>query len=231
MSTGRLLLINPNSSVATTEMMVAIAQETAGERFTVVGATATRAPLLIADPDALTKAAIEVVEIAVTNQSSYDGVIVAAFGDPGLCTVRASIVVPAVGIAEAAMIEAAEGGRRFGIATTTAALVTQISARADDLGLSQQYTGIRVTQGDLASLMADPVLLRSALKRVVEECIARDGAEAVIIGGGPLSQAAMALQSEFSVPIIAPIAAATRRVIRVIGSHLLRATGRPKTDL
>jgi Asp/Glu/hydantoin racemase len=198
-------------------MMVAIAQGVAGDGFAVVGATATRAPPMIVDPDALLAAAAEVVEIALANQDAYDGMIVAAFGDPGLAGIRAASAVPVVGIAEAAMLQAAEGGRRFGVATTTADLVTQINARADALGLTDLYTGIRVTQGDLSYLMADPERLRVALGQVVEVCIARDGAEAVIIGGGPLGQAAMALQSTFVRPIIAPIAAAVRRIVGVIG--------------
>ncbi len=215
-ATRRILLINPNSSVATTEMMVAIAQGTAGDGFEVAGATATRAPPMIVDPDALLAAAAEIVEIAVANQAGYDGMIVSAFGDPGLAALRTVSAVPAVGIAEAAMLEAAEGGRRFGVATTTAALVTQISARVDDLGLGAQYTGIRVTQGNLPSLMADPERLKTALAEAVEICITRDGAEAVIIGGGPLGQAAMALQTAFAIPIIAPIPAAIRRIIGMI---------------
>ena len=217
MPTRRLLLINPNSSVATTAMMVAIAQGVAGDGFAVVGATATRAPRMIVDPAALAAAAAEVVEIALANQGGYDGMIVSAFGDPGLAGIRANSAVPVVGIAEAAMLEAAEGGRRFGVATTTAALVTQISARADELGLAAQYTGIRVTQGDLSYIMADAERLRIALGQVVENCIHRDGAEAVIIGGGPLGQAAKALQSAFVTPIIAPIPAAVRRIAGMIG--------------
>jgi Asp/Glu/hydantoin racemase len=40
----RILLINPNSSTTTTDMMVAIARDTAGDRAIITGATATRAP-------------------------------------------------------------------------------------------------------------------------------------------------------------------------------------------
>lgn len=213
-----LLLINPNSSTATTRMMVAIAQTVAGDGLNVTGATATRAPPMIVLPAALAAAAAEVVEIALANQAGCDGMIVAAFGDPGLAGIRANTTTPAIGIAEAAMLEAANGGRRFGVATTTAALTAQIAARVHDLGLTAQYSGIRVTDGDPGLLTADPERLHAALAQAVQTSISRDGAEIVIIGGGPLAQAATVLQPMFSIPIVAPIPAAVRRLIRMIGS-------------
>ena len=213
----RILLINPNSTVATTHMMVAIARGVARDGWQVTGATATRAPPMIVDPGALRASATEVVEIGLANQGGYDGMIVAAFGDPGLTELRARIALPVAGIAEAAMLEAAFGGRRFGVATTTPGLATQIDARADDLGLAGQYTGIRITEGDPNELVRNPGMLRMALAEAARACINRDRAEAVIIGGGPLGQAALELQPMFPLPIIVPVQAATRHLAALLG--------------
>jgi len=51
----------------------------------------------------------------------------------------------------------------------------------------------------------------------VRACLA-DGAQAVIIGGGPLGQAAVRLAQRFDVPIIAPISAAMRRLSACIAA-------------
>jgi Asp/Glu/hydantoin racemase len=213
----RVLLINPNSSTATTDMMVRIAQQAAGADFDIAGATATRAPGMIVDPRALEASAQEVVEIALSRQGGYDGLIVAAFGDPGLVEIRAQSTLPAVGIGESAMLEAAENGRAFGIATTTPDLAVPIGALAHALGLSGQYTGIRLTEGDPAEIVRNPDALRAALAEAARHCIDDDGAQAVIIGGGPLGQAALALQPAFAIPIIAPIAASVRRLAMTKG--------------
>jgi allantoin racemase len=212
----RILLINPNSLEATTAMMVAIAKSAAAGGFDIVGATATRAPQMIVTPEALDAAGPEVEEIARTHQDSDDGIIVAAFGDPGLAGIRAAMKLPAVGIGESSMLEAAEGGRRFGVATTTPLLAAKIDALPGALGLRSRYTGTRFAEGDPEDLMRDPSQLRAALADAVEACIAQDGAEAVIIGGGPLGEAARELQPMFSVPVIAPIPSAVRRIIRLI---------------
>jgi allantoin racemase len=212
----RILLINPNSNEATTAMMVAIAKSAAGDGFNIVGATATRAPTMIVSAEALAAAAAEVEEIARACQSSCDGLIVSAFGDPGLAGIRTALSLPAVGIGESSMLEAAANGRRFGVATTTPLLKAKIDALPEALGLRSRYTGTRFADGDPEALMRDPRRLRSALAGAVEACIAQDGAEAVIIGGGPLGEAARELQPMFTVPIIAPIPSAVARIIHLI---------------
>ncbi|MBP1095631.1 aspartate/glutamate racemase family protein [Bradyrhizobium diazoefficiens] len=215
---ARILLINPNSLEATTALMVAIARSAAVAGFDIVGATATRAPQMIVSAEALEAAAAEVEEIARTHRASPDGIIVAAFGDPGLAGIRAAMKLPAVGIGESSMLEAAAGGRRFGVATTTPLLKSKIEALPDALGLRSRYTGTRFAEGDPQELMRDPAQLRAALAGAVEACIAKDGAEAVIIGGGPLGEAARELQPMFTVPVIAPIPSAVRRIIRLVAA-------------
>lgn len=216
MAGRRVLLINPNSLEVTTAMMVAIAKSAAGDDFDIIGATATRAPTMIVSAEALDAAALEVEEIAQANQESCDGIIVSAFGDPGLAGIKASMTLPAVGIGESAMLDAGENGRRFGVATTTPLLGAKIDALPEALGLRSQYTGTRFADGDPQALMRDPARLRAALAGAVEACITQDGAEAVIIGGGPLGEAARELQPMFTVPVIAPIPSAVRRIIRLV---------------
>jgi allantoin racemase len=214
------LLINPNTSQATTAQMVAIARAAAPAGADIVGVTAPRGPPMILQADELAAAAPLVVEMALAEATNADGIIVGAFGDPGLAALRARMSIPAVGIAEAGMLEAAAGGRRFGVATTTPALVGVIAERARELGVADLYAGIRLTAGDPLALVADPPSLVDALAEAVRQSIRDDGAEVVIIGGGPLGQAAIALAPRFATPIIAPIPAAMRRLVQAI-------TGRP----
>lgn len=207
-----ILLINPNSSQATTDMMVCIAQDNAPVGYTVVGATAANGPSMIINEVELAAAAGEVEDTWRTAQVPHAGIIISAFGDPGVAQVRdASWPTPVVGICEASMLEASEGGRRFGVATVTPDLVAAIDAKAHELGLGALYVGVRLTPGEPRALTADPHALEQALSHAVQACL-DDGAEAVIIGGGPLGQAALSLARRFDVPIIAPISAAVRRL-------------------
>ncbi|WP_213781587.1 aspartate/glutamate racemase family protein [Caballeronia sp. dw_276] len=211
-----ILLLNPNTSVDTTAMMVDIARSYVPEYMVVIGVTAESGVPMITTEAELDAAAQEVVACWQRQREQPAGMIVSAFGDPGLGQLRAMTDVPIVGLCEAAMLEASEEGRRFGVATVTPDLVTPIDQRAFSLQLSDQYTGIRLTLGNPRELANDPQKLIEALAVAIEQSIAIDGAEAVIIGGGPLGQAASALTGRFSVPIIAPVPAATRQLMRLL---------------
>lgn len=205
-----ILLINPNTSQATTSMMVRIAASELPKDVQVTGVSAKLGPSMIVNEAELNAASLEVDRIWRDAGSAWDGVIVSAFGDPGVELVRRTSRGPVVGICEASMIEAAQGSRRFGVATVTPELARAIDRHALMLGLGAQYTGIRLTPGDPRALAADPEALEKALAGAVLRCIDEDGAQAVIIGGGPLGQAARGLAGRFGVPVIAPISAAVR---------------------
>lgn len=221
----RILLINPNSARATTEMMVGLAREAAPGGVVVEGATATRSPTMIVTRGALEAAGPEVVAIGVAQAGAYAGIIVSAFGDPGLTELRQRVAIPVTGICEASMLAASHEGRRFGVATVTPDLEEPIAARAAELGLARLYTGIRCTPDDPVALAGDPPRLLEGLEAAVRACIERDGAEAVIIGGGPLGQVAERLQPMFATPIIAPIPCAVVRVMTLIDQTLTRGVG------
>lgn len=209
-----ITLINPNSSGSTTAMMVEIAAKYLPADIAIEGMTATRGPSMIVNDVQLAAAAEEVVELALAASGRTSGIIVSAFGDPGLERICSETSLVAVGICEASMLAAGEGGRRFGIATVTPHLVESFAGRARSNGVGDLFTGTRLTAGDPVELAADPARLTEALAHAVRACIEEDGAEAVIIGGGPLGQAAEALQGRFSVPVIAPIRAAAQLLVK-----------------
>lgn len=222
-----ILLINPNTSQATTRMMVDIAAAVLPEGWSVHGCTAAAGPAMIVSEGELLAAETHVLDSwrgAASTGQAWAGIVVSAFGDPGMAALRAACDVPVAGICEASLIEAAQGGRRFGIATVTPQLTDLIRQRVDTLGLGAQYTGIRLTPGDPRALAADPALLEHLLADAVQACIEQDGAQAVVIGGGPLARAAARLQARFGVPIVEPIPAALRHVLRMA---VTRDAGRP----
>lgn len=205
-------------------MMTAIARRTlgapgarAGAR-TVRGVTVSRGPGMLTDPAALRAAAPEVLTAGLRAAAEGDcaALLVAAFGDPGLEELRAATGLPVAGLGEAALVEAAADGAPFGIATTTPLLADSIAERVAALGLADQYTGIRLTAGTPERLSADPVLLLDRLERAVRACVERDGARAVVIGGGPLGEAAEELRARCAIPVVAPIPAACRAIARLL---------------
>lgn len=212
----RFLLINPNSSQTTSDMMGAIARRSAAGRAGVKTVTADLSPPMITNAQQLAASDAQVVELGCAHGTDCAGIIVSAFGDPGLAELRRRVAIPVVGICEASMIEASQDGRRFGVATSTPDLAEAIEQNARDLGLGHLYTGTRCTQGDPVLLSSDPSALAQALAGSVRECIELDGAGAVIIGGGPLGEAAEQLGPMFDVPVLGPIPCAVERLIGIV---------------
>ena len=213
---SEILLINPNTSLATTAMMIGIANSVSPNGLSIRGATAAHGTTMIVNESELVASANEVVRIGRSEAAQVAGIVVGAFGDPGLDVLRRELTIPVTGLCEAAMLEAAFDQRRFGIATTTPDLVAALSAKATAAGFSDLFTGIRLTPGDPRELTRDADRLDTALEAAIRDCVELDGAQAVIIGGGPLAQAASRLAPRFDAPIIEPIPAAIRRLVDAI---------------
>ncbi|NKL77032.1 aspartate/glutamate racemase family protein [Rhizobium leguminosarum] len=209
-----IVIINPNTSQVTTAMMTDIARQSVPAGISVEGMTAAKGVSMILNGKELAASADGVVQMGSTAAAKADGIIVSAFGDPGLEQLRQMTDIPVIGICEASMLEAAFGGRRFGIATVTPDLIESFAAKAVSLRLASHFTGTRLTGGDPISLSFDPERLQPALAVAVEECLKLDGAEVVIIGGGPLGRAAAQLQQQLSAPVIAPIESAAKLLLK-----------------
>jgi allantoin racemase len=217
-SAPHVLLINPNSSEETSGMMCEIAQRTAGGRLAVSAETATRNPMMIVNGEQLAASEAQVIEIGQAEKDNVSGIIISAYGDPGVDFLRDKLDIPVIGICEASMIVAATGQRKYGVATVTPDLSVQIANRAKYLGFTHLYTGIRCTPGDPREIAGQPERLIEELGHAVKLCLL-DGAEAVVIGGGPLGEAAEQLQKMFDVPIIAPISSAVELMVKAINDN------------
>jgi Asp/Glu/hydantoin racemase len=205
-----IVLINPNSNADTTASMTEIAATATGG-VAVEGKSNEGVPPLLTTPQDLQDAIAGVVKIGVeaAEDDRVAAIIIAAFGDPGLEELRAEVDLPVFGIREEAFHEAARGGRPFGIATTTPDVVESFGRAATALGYEALYRGTRVTPGDPKELMKSPDALDAALAEAVRASVA-DGAQAVIIGGGPLTASALRIQPQLEVPLVVPVIAAAR---------------------
>jgi allantoin racemase len=192
---ARILLINPNTNAATTEAMLAIARAAAPAGVEIEGITARFGADLIEVEETLETASHAVAEILAPKELNV------------------------VGIAEAGMHAAAQGGRRFSIVTTTSGLADPIKRLVSRYGLEKQFASLRFTEGPAAALMGDPEALADALKKAASEARDLDGAEAVVIGGGPLARAARRLAVELALPIIEPVPEAIKLVTQRIATR------------
>ncbi len=220
----RLLLLNPNTDARVTEAMLAIAYETAGND--ICGLTAPRGSRLITT-DAELAVAAEVILSMVPDIMTLqpDVVIVGAFGDPSVKPLRQKLGRIVVGLAEAAMAEAAAGGRRFGVVTTTPGLEAAIVHAAQAYGHRDHFAGTWfTTRPARAGTAPNAKLLVDDLAEACERALRDAPLDALIVGGGPLAVAARVLAGRLPVPLIEPIPAAVRLALRRLTPAIMQGT-------
>lgn len=208
----RFLLVNPNTNVITTAMMLNIAREAVGDRATIQSVTVPRGVPVITDEPSLMAASAEVARLTeLLVQNAFDDVLIAAFGDPGLEAARKG-GAQITGLAEAAIGAAAAGGRRFSIVTTTPALDGPLRRRVKAYGANASFAGLRYTRSGTEG-MADAERLRDELFEACTLSVRTDGVGAIVIGGGPLAAAARDLRGRVGVELIEPIPTAMRAML------------------
>ncbi len=211
----KLLLVNPNTNARTTAAMLEIARAAAPEGVELSGMTALSGVPLIMNAEALDEAgrASEAM-LKSAKLSDFDGVIIAAFGDPALVALREWLSIPVTGIAEAGMAEAANEGRKFAVVTTTPDLVDSITTSAGRYGHAAEFLGVELTEGEAEKVTNNHDLLPRALEAACLNAITRLGAAAIVIGGGPLAVAARRIAGAIPVPLIEPVPAAVRFAVK-----------------
>ena len=218
----RIVLLNPNTSEQATAVMLEAAHRAArglpAPGVHVEGRTLSQGEALIVEPQSLAQAADRVAAEAPRLQTEgFDGLIVAGFGDPGLPRLKTVWGPLAVGLGEAGIQEAALGGERFAIVTVTPALHDSLVRAAHTHAPPSQFAGVRYTRGPADGLLHHPQALADALLLACEEAVRLDGAESIVIGGGPLAAAADELSQRLAVRVVNPVSAAVRLLCSRLG--------------
>jgi len=209
--------MNPNTTMAMTDAVVAQVRARVPAGVQVRGITATLGAAVI-DSRATFAAAADGLPALTTQMPEHrppGGVLLACFGDPGLEELRRAMAPrPVVGLAEAAVARAVASGRRFAILTAGAAWVDMLTERVADFGASDSLTGVYALPVNGRELAAEPERFRSLLREAAGAA-ERDGAQALILGGAAF--AGLGGLVETGLLVIDAIDAATDQLVRRLG--------------
>jgi allantoin racemase len=134
--------------------------------------------------------------------SDADAGIVACFSDPGLAAVRRAMPFPVVGLAEAACIAAAEGGRRFAIITLGSAMQSTLHNLVRTYGFMDQLAVIHYLSAGVLDFGAEPERYLPDLRELVERSIAENQADVLVLGGAVTAGVGELLSSVSPVPVL-----------------------------
>lgn len=212
--TLKILVVNANTSAAVTERMVAALKRRAPAGVELIGVTATFGEPYVTTRQAAVAAAhaaLEVVTAAVADTQAagaapFDAALYACFGEPGLEALRGACGFPIAGMAEASILAALQLGERFSIVVPDGEWPAMLRELMRRTHLEGRCAGIAIVPGDalgLSSRHADGSSDRTwAVARVVEETIAAQAPDVLILGGAALAGYAGEIEIVTAVPIV-----------------------------
>lgn len=210
----KILVLNANTSEAVTDRMVAALRRRAPGDVELAGITATFGqPYVTTRQSAVVAghAALEAVAAAVTKEEEagrppFDAALYACFGEPGLEALRANFAFPFAGMAEASILAALQLGERFSIVVPHGEWPAMLRELMRRTHLEGRCAGIAMVPGDALGLSTRHPDGSSdktwAVARVVEETIAAQVPDVLILGGAALAGYAAEIEVEAPVPVI-----------------------------
>lgn len=206
-----ILLLNANTNTAMTDKMLDVARVL---HPNCRGATVARGHKYISDHVTASVAAEAVVEFAATLdvKTMPDALAIACFGDPGLWTVRGTLPIPVIGMAEASCHVACQMGREFAIVTGGAAWEPMLRDFVEHTGLSSRMSGVYTLDQTGDVLAAEPQKALPFIANKVDQA-RRDGADVVILGGAGLVGFADLLGSGTDFPILDSLTCAISQAV------------------
>ena len=213
MSSVRIQVINPNTSLAMTETIGAAARAVAAPGTEIL-AVCPRAgvPSIEGHFDEAIAAVGVLEQIRAGREQGVDGHVIACFGDPGLLAARELAQGPVIGIAEAAMHMATMVATRFSIVTTLPRTLIIARHLLHQYGFHQHCAALHAI--DL------PVLAQEKVRERCIRALKEDGSGAIVLGCGGMATLAQELTRELRVPVIDGVSAAVKMVESLVALGL-----------
>ena len=231
----RILVINPNTAQDTAELMEKQCREIAAPD-TIVDATYIKSrpgfsSYKVFSYVDLAICAVESNKIAWQNRNDYDGIIVAGFSDVGTDAMKEMLTIPVLGIAETSYHIASLLGHRFTVLTGTSKWTPPKHDYVRALGVETKAASFRPysewDENDTFEVLKDRII------KVSRAAIEEDGAEVVILGGGPLVGYGKLIEAEIGIPVIDPTLATFKfmeSLIELGHSHSKISRWKPPLD-
>ena len=220
----RLLLINPNISDSVSELIHSEALRSAAPQTQITVATAAFGVAYIETRFEAMIGAYAAAERAAELEGTYDAVVVAAFGDPGLLALREVLKCPVTGLTEAALASAMLLGQKFSIVGISQRIRAWYRETVDSYGLSSRLCSIRALDEPLADIGLVQADQGQRLVALAKRCVVEDGADVIILAGAPLAGLARTVRDQLPVPVVDGVSSAVQHAQTLFALHPVATT-------
>ena len=199
---GRILVINPNASLAVTAAI-----DTGLQALRIAGGPEIVVDTLRSGPPGIaTQSDADSVVMPLAQwvrKDTADAFVLACFSDPGLHAVReAAGGRPVMGIAEWGLLRALTLGERFGIIALSPASVQRQQRYVRQMGLQDRYAGSWPVNASAEDTTSEAI--RERLAEAGRHLTTHAGADVVVLGCAGMARHRAALQDRIGRPVVEP---------------------------
>lgn len=206
----RILVINPNISEDVTKLIEQESRRAASPNTELIFDTAQFGVAYIETRMESLIGGYATACLAAEHYGEYDGLVVAAFGDPGLLGMKELLPCPVVGMTEAALASACLLGQKFSIIAISSRIAAWYGECVERSHLSTRLASIRSLNDPLRNIGTVQEDHSERLKALAKEAVEKDGADVIILAGAPLAGLARSLQGQLPVPVVDGVSSAVR---------------------
>jgi Asp/Glu/hydantoin racemase len=196
----RILLANPNISDLVTEILTRESKMIAGARAEIRAVSPSFGSASLECRAEAVIAAHGMLETIAANLDC-DAAIIAAFGDPGLEAAREISPMPVFGLGQSGLRAVAGKGRRYAIVTVGPRLRRDIERAAATHAPKGSLVALRFLDISVLDAARDRVAVQAAALAAANDCVKREGAEAVLFGGAPFAGIGRTLSPHVAAPL------------------------------
>ena len=220
-----IMVVNPNTSSAMTDQIVAAARRVAGPGTHVLGSSSARGVESVETNADEVWGALGVLEqVRAGEDRGMSGYVIACFGDTGLAAAKEAARGPAVGMTEAALLTAAIVAARFSIVTLPPRTRAMSHRVLREIGLNDRCS-VRAIDVGVAELAEGSAPVLDAITAEGHLAIRHDAAEAIVLGCAGLADLVAPLEYALGVPVIEGVAAALKMVEGLLAQGLTTSRG------
>jgi allantoin racemase len=207
----RILIVNPNTTVAMTEIIGKAARAVAAPGTEIIAVNPADGPVSIEGyyDEAFSVPGL-LAEIGKGEAAGVSAHIIACFDDTGLEAARCLASAPVIGIGEAAFHLASLVARRFAVVTTLSRSIAAIETNLMKYGLAGRCAGVRACEVPVLALDDPASNASTQIGAEIERAKHEDRAEAVVLGCAGMADLAARLTEQHGLPVIDGVASAVK---------------------
>jgi allantoin racemase len=234
--TMRILLANPNTTQAVTDMIAAAARAAASPGTEIVPATARFGPRIIGTRAEMAIAEHGVLDLMARESTGCDAAIIGASVDSGLRAAREMFAFPVLGLTESALHIACLAGGRFGTVTLSHRSAYPLREMVEGYGLLSRCGGVRAADASPHDLLAASDRVADLIVAEARVLIEQQGVDVVVLIGAVMAQMVPRVQPHLPVPVVEGVSSAVALAEAMVRLKLPKAHAGsyatlPKRDL